>query len=55
MLISTSMLTVAFGSVPNFRYWLPFVPCIIMLLILVVPLPKSDTSDDGEGPVGIHR
>ena len=48
MLISTSMFAVAFSSVPGFRYWVPLVPCIIMLLILVVPLPKSDTARDSQ-------
>lgn len=54
LLVATSLLSVAFGTYPVFRYWSPLVPAILVLVALSIP-PTTDAALEagtGEVPVG---
>jgi hypothetical protein len=44
IMVGTSMLTIAFGTYPVFRYWAPLIPALIILVALVLP-PREAGSE----------
>lgn len=47
-MVATSMLAVAFGTYPVFRYWSPIIPALIVLAVLAVTRPPAPSPSKRE-------